>query len=973
MTRGVIRSGWVVLILIINAIMVRSERVSSSPRTICEIQGVGAVSPFEGEAVTVMGVVTADFDDSSAKGFYIQHQNCDGADSSSDGIFVYLSERGDIVQSGDRISVSGVVNEYFGFTEIEAISTTISIVSRGNPLPPPVELNPPSSNSAAKAYFESVEAMYVHLDSATVVGPTNKNDEIWVVRSDIGVSRVFRDDPAGSGLVICVDEDGFFEITPEVQVGDQITGLRGVIEYSYGLYRFQLLTAPTVIPGVLPDPPTSVSPDGLITIATLNLENLFDPTDDLSTEDDVSTVTAYQRKLEKLARIIHDELAEPLILAVQEAENVTVLADLISRPEIKADYNFVLIDGPDIRGIDVAILYQPPQVTLVAALQKQGCTALVDGLGPDGNKNVKFPANGITCDLDRDGVLDGNRLFSRPPLLAEFAVKIGQESRQFFVVSNHWKSKGQDTATKEYTLPRRKAQAEFVAGLATDVLGSNPEAKLVVLGDFNDYVDSQPLSILSQSGLTNLIPNVDKPHRYTYIYQGISQVLDHIFVSSALSAKPTTITIPHINADYPYKYHGEPTSARRSSDHDPVWVGFAFEDMGKKSNVYLPLILNNPATPYTKLVISEVMYDVNDEPEEEWIELYNAGRTTLDLPAYKIGDEETPGGAEGMLKFPVGAQIISKGIAIIANEGVAFRNIYGFNPDFEIHDTDVAIPDMDVYSAWGSRNMQLGNSGDEVLLLAADDAVLDAVSWGNSKFAFDPSAKDVAEGHSLERFPAFSDRSNAEIWRDQTQPNPGGVDVSVPPPTPTPTPSPTPTPTPEPTPLPPVVINEIHADPAGDLSGDANGDGVRDGADDEFIEIVNTTNFPVDLSGWTLKDRVNVRHVFLNRTIIQPGGGLVVFGGGQPGDNFGNCEVQVSTKGGLGLNNSGDTVTLYDLRTRIVAAVIYSSQANADQSITRSPDIFGDFRKHSTTPNSGGAIFSPGTKGDGTKFSGCSN
>ena len=175
---------------------------------------------------------------------------------------------------------------------------------------------------------------------------------------------------------------------------------------------------------------------------------------------------------------------------------------------------------------------------------------------------------------------------------------------------------------------------------------------------------------------------------------------------------------------------------------------------------------------------------------------------------------------------------------VIANRGTAFTDRYGFSPDYEIHDTDPGIPDMLPYSVWGSKNMHMSNSGDEVLLLDENDNVVDTLSWGNSIWAFDPAVKDVPEGISLERYPVNSDTNSAIDWRSQRDPDPGQVDLSVPEPTPTPTI------TPSPTPPPPLVINEILADPAGDISGDANHDGIRDGADDEFVTVRLELVFP---------------------------------------------------------------------------------------------------------------------------------
>jgi hypothetical protein len=395
-----------------------------------------------------------------------------------------------------------------------------------------------------------------------------------------------------------------------------------------------------------------------------------------------------------------------------------------------------------------------------------------------------------------------------------------------------------------------------------------------------------------------------------------------------------------------------------------VNASMAFSETIEDHHAFLPVIFGgDSASP--KLLISEVMYDVGDEPEEEWIEIYNPGDQEIDLSNYKIGDEETQGSSEGMLQFPQGHSISPGQVIVIANNAISFFGVYGFNPDFEITDSGSQVPEMIAYASWGTSNIQLSNTGDEVLLLNDSDEFVDSISWGSSAWAFDPSAKDVSDGHSLERWPVSWDTDSADDWRDQEFPDPGNVDLSVPEPTATPTP----TPTPSPPPL--VVINEILADPAGDLSGDANGDGIRDGADDEFVEIINTTDHAVDISGWSLGDGLRVRHVFSNGTLLQSGCGVVVFGGGEPTGTFGNCVVQIASKGSLGLNNSGDSVTLFDVRNRVIDTYTYGSEAGNNQSITRYPDIVGEFIEHSEAAGSAGALFSPGTQIDGSLFLDC--
>jgi predicted extracellular nuclease len=559
---------------------------AATSRSICQIQGDGFESPYDGDAVTTRGVVIADFDNASKKGFYIQDENCDGNADTSDGILVYLGVSALVVDVGDLVEVTGIVNEYYGLTEILADPANVIVTSSGNPFPTSADLNPPFDDAQSQAYFESLEGMYVSLADAKVVGPTNSSDETWVVRSDLGINRVFGDDPAGTGERICVDDGGHFEIIPEARVGDQVLGLVGVMDYAYGLFRLQLLASPTLIPASSSTEAGAESASPPITFGTFNLENLFDTVDDPLTGDTILSNTAYQRKLEKLALAIHNELDEPAILAVQEAENATVLTDLIARSEIVAPYNFVLVEGADARGIDVALLYRTDLATVTTFEQRQGCTTLVDGLGPDGNGDVINPANALTCDTNHNGIDDGNRLFSRPPLVVELSVDLNGQDETFFVIVNHWKSKGEDTDDVEYTLPRRVKQAQFVAGLAQEILAANPGANLVVLGDLNDYGDSQPLQELENSGLTNLVPRVEKSQRYTYIYEGISQVLDHVLVNPDFLKHWLAPSVVHFNADYPYSYRSQSGIPIRSSDHDSVLV-----EIKKLEGVYLPLVI----------------------------------------------------------------------------------------------------------------------------------------------------------------------------------------------------------------------------------------------------------------------------------------------------------------------------------------------------------------------------------------------
>ena len=168
------------------------------------------------------------------------------------------------------------------------------------------------------------------------------------------------------------------------------------------------------------------------------------------------------------------------------------------------------------------------------------------------------------------------------------------------------------------------------------------------------------------------------------------------------------------------------------------------------------------------------------------------------------------------------------------------------------------------------------------------------------------------------------------------------------------------------------LINEVHYDPASDLSGDANADGVRSANDDEFIEFFNSGP-ELDLSGYTVSDAAEVRHTFPAGTIVPKNGVLVLFGGGSPNGDFGNAIVQTANgfDSRLNLNNSGDSITVTDPSVNVL--LTYSSQDTginhgSNQSISRSPDLTGDFILHSDAAEASGTLFSPGTRLDGSSF-----
>lgn len=142
-------------------------------------------------------------------------------------------------------------------------------------------------------------------------------------------------------------------------------------------------------------------------------------------------------------------------------------------------------------------------------------------------------------------------------------------------------------------------------------------------------------------------------------------------------------------------------------------------------------------------------------------------------------------------------------------------------------------------------------------------------------------------------------------------------------------------------PLPNIIINEILAD---DGVIDANQDGSTAGTDDEFVELVNLDPIPYDLTGYTIADAVGIKYTF-GAVTIPAGGSVVIFSGGTtPFTNIPGISDKAS--GGLGFNNTGDTVTLENAASTVIDTYTYANEANDDQSIGRNEDLTGSFVKH---------------------------
>jgi predicted extracellular nuclease len=172
------------------------------------------------------------------------------------------------------------------------------------------------------------------------------------------------------------------------------------------------------------------------------------------------------------------------------------------------------------------------------------------------------------------GELAGAFADSRKPLVAEFT--IGE--RTLFVIGNHFTARSGSGAFfgREQPPPVRGAdkrvdQATIVGEFVGELLQRDDDALVVVLGDFNDFDNSETLATLAAAGgqapLTNLVvAELPMEERYSYVFEGNSQALDHLLVSPALGEAlvPGGFDIVHVNAEY----------ADQVSDHDPLVARF---------------------------------------------------------------------------------------------------------------------------------------------------------------------------------------------------------------------------------------------------------------------------------------------------------------------------------------------------------------------------------------------------------------
>jgi len=604
------------------------------------VQGAAAPSPYTGQAVSVVGIVTA----LRSNGFFLQTPDgeADSDPLTSEAIFVFSgSPLPSQAVVGNQLMVSGLVSEYQpsgSRLTVTELGTPLSykLLSTGNALPATINLTAADTDPAgAFTQLQRYEAMRVHVDSLTAISGTDgsytessatgtSNGTFFAVIT--GVARPFREPGLEIGSTLAVpaatprwdenperlrvDADGQVGATTfTVTSNTTVENVTGVLDYGGDAYT--ILPDPSSPPTVgtlMSAVPVRDAAATEFTVASFNMQHFFN-----ATKDDSGTVqltaAGYARRLAKASLVIRNVLKMPDVIGIEEIENGATLTDLANQVNGDASsagqpnpqYQGCTFQGNDVGGIDVAILYKSSRVAQDSCEQIGKDTTYID------------PSTGNQAILN-----------DRPPVVFMGTITPAAGSpAQVTVVVNHLRSlisNGDSTADGNRVRVKRLTQAEFLAQLLAthQAAGEN----VVSVGDYNAFqvndgtvdvigtVRGAPLSadeiLLTGSDyvdpdLQDIITTLPATMQYTYVENGSAQVLDHVIVSRSLLNKPYEIQVAHNNADFPEIYRNDATRPERMSDHDiPVgFFSFPQADLGVSISTASTRLLTGHSATYS--------------------------------------------------------------------------------------------------------------------------------------------------------------------------------------------------------------------------------------------------------------------------------------------------------------------------------------------------------------------------------------
>ncbi len=583
---------------------------AASETLIHAVQGSGFASPLIGNVVEIQGLVVGDFQNGLSgelDGFFVQEEDAeaDADPMTSEGVFVFAPGNLLDINVGDQIRVRGTVEEFFDSTQVGNL-TGIEICTaagRGVLTATPVSVNLPVTNLLD---LERVEGMAVVLPQALTVSdqfdlvqfgefalsngriiqPTNfvlpgapANSQ--QVLNDL--NRLLVDNGANGAnvmpFVVGRDDTNPLNAGNPVRNGYQVTGLQGVMSFTFSNYKVQPTQSLVFNENANPRLNAPAIAAGAMKVASFNVLNFFTNLDgggaicgpsmnqSCRGADSASELT---RQTDKLVQAILGTGAQ--LVGLVELENDATgslqgLVDALNAIAGAGVWDFINTGTIETDAIKVGFIYTP------AALTPVGAFAILDSsVDPrfDSNRNRPAPAQTF---MDNNGEM-------------------------FTAIVNHLKSKGcggssglnldQGDGQACFNESRRLAALALADWVNTDPTGSG-DSDFLILGDLNSYAMEDPIRALTDSGLINLGSEFEGAGAYSFMFRGQAGALDYAIATPSLADQVMDATHWHINADelvaFDYNQENLPgggavmkpanfyqPDAFRASDHDAVVV-----------------------------------------------------------------------------------------------------------------------------------------------------------------------------------------------------------------------------------------------------------------------------------------------------------------------------------------------------------------------------------------------------------------
>ena len=581
--------------------------------SVSDVQGSGAVSPLDRQTVSISAIVTGDFQnddadtDNNLGGFYVQQETPDANAATSEGVFIFDGNNPAVdVAVGDRVDVTGTVNEYFGETQINASSVRVA----GAGMIQATDVNLPASavttnsDGDSIADLERYEGMLVRFPQKLTVSNLRfleRYGEVGLSQGgrpfqftngnapDVAAYAAHRENLASRSIVL---DDGLRSTNPTVirhldagvaadysiRAGDSITGVTGTLRYSRGdggsgEEGWRLMpTESTVFDDDNPRP-GAPSVAGSIRVASFNVLNFFSnidagqavcgPQGDQNCRG-ADSAAELSRQLEKTVTAI--ALMDADIVGLIELENnatasIAAIVNALNGRIGGGAYAFVDTGTIHTDAIKTGFVYNS------STIRTTGPFAILD------------------ASIDPRFVDSRNR-----PALAQ-SFEVIATGAVATVVVNHLKSKGSSCDSigdpnvgdgqGNCNMTRTNAAAAIADWINTDPTASG-DTDFLIIGDLNAYLMEDPLTALKNAGLASLLEGRDGA--YSFQFDAMAGALDHAVASPSLNGQIREAIEWHINSDEPqlldYNLENgrdanlfDPNSPYRASDHDPVIIG----------------------------------------------------------------------------------------------------------------------------------------------------------------------------------------------------------------------------------------------------------------------------------------------------------------------------------------------------------------------------------------------------------------